>query len=92
MLFAGKIADQSGRKPVAIVGVFVFGDGLTALFTGVEGSLFLSGRFFQGSRRRLPCGGNSPPCATRFDEHRRAKSAVIIEWIGLYCKAGTRPG
>lgn len=44
MLFAGKIADQSGRKPVAIV--FMMASLLCSWAS--EGSLFLSGRFLQG--------------------------------------------
>lgn len=46
MLFAGKIADQSGRKPVAIV--FMMASLLCSWAS--EGSLFLSGRFLQGGR------------------------------------------
>ncbi|ELH1861375.1 MFS transporter [Salmonella enterica] len=48
MLFAGKIADQSGRKPVAIVGALVFMMASLLCSRASEGSLFLSGRFLQG--------------------------------------------
>ncbi len=48
MLFAGKIADQSGRKPVAIVGALVFMMASLRCSRASEGSLFLSGRFLQG--------------------------------------------
>ncbi|MUZ06728.1 MFS transporter, partial [Shigella flexneri] len=48
MLFAGKIADQSGRKPVAIVGALVFMMASLLGSRASEGSLFLSGRFLQG--------------------------------------------
>ncbi|EIS2132053.1 MFS transporter [Salmonella enterica] len=48
MLFAGKIADQSGRKPVAIVGAIVFMMASLLCSRASEGSLFLSGRFLQG--------------------------------------------
>lgn len=91
MLFAGKIADQSGRKPVAIVGALVFMMASLLCSRASEGSLFLSGRFLQGSRRRrLLCGGvrHSARHARRASP---GESAVIIEWDYLYC-AGTRPG
>lgn len=76
MLFAGKIADQSGRKPVAIV--FMMASLLCSWAS--KGSLFLSGRFLQGGRsRRLLCGGvrHSARHARRASP---GESAVIIEW------------
>lgn len=76
MLFAGKIADQSGRKPVEIV--FMMASLLCSWAS--KGSLFLSGRFLQGGRsRRLLCGGvrHSARHARRASP---GESAVIIEW------------
>lgn len=48
MLFAGKVADQSGRKPVAIVGalIYIAASGLCSL--AESGTPFLVGRFIQG--------------------------------------------
>ena len=48
MLFAGKVADQSGRKPVAIVGalIYIVASGICSL--AESGTPFLVGRFIQG--------------------------------------------
>nr|VUD28078.1 multidrug efflux system protein MdtL [Salmonella sp. NCTC 7297] len=48
MLFAGKIADQSGRKPVAIAGAIVLMMASLLCSWTSESSLFLRGRFLQG--------------------------------------------
>lgn len=73
MLFAGKIADQSGRKPVAIVGALVFMMASLLCSRASEGSLFLSGRFLQG----VGAGGCYVVAFAilrdTLDEHRRAK-------------------
>lgn len=91
MLFAGKIADQSGRKPVAIVGAIVFMMASLLCSRASEGSLFLSGRFLQG----VGAGGCYVVAFRHSARHARraspGESAVIIEWDYLYC-AGTRPG
>lgn len=91
MLFAGKIADQSGRKPVAIVGALVFMMASLLCSRASEGSLFLSGRFLQG----VGAGGCYVVAVRHSARYARraspGESAVIIEWDYLYC-AGTRPG
>lgn len=48
MLIAGKLADTTGRKPVAIAGALLFI--LSSLYTGAANEMtnFLAGRFFQG--------------------------------------------
>lgn len=54
MLFAGRVADRSGRRPVALFGavVFVLASALCAL--AQESSLFLLGRFVQGTATSSP--------------------------------------
>lgn len=48
MLFAGKVADRSGRKPVAIPGAALFI--IASIFCSLAetSTLFLAGRFLQG--------------------------------------------
>ncbi|ELX8026923.1 MFS transporter [Salmonella enterica subsp. enterica serovar Anatum] len=79
MLFAGKIADQSGRKPVAIVGALVFMMASLLCSRASEGSLFLSGRFLQG------VGGCYVVAFAilrdTLDEHRRAKVLSLLNGI-----------
>ncbi|EAN9031081.1 MdtL family multidrug efflux MFS transporter, partial [Salmonella enterica subsp. enterica serovar Enteritidis] len=81
MLFAGKIADQSGRKPVAIVGAIVFMMASLLCSRASEGSLFLSGRFLQG----IGAGGCYVVAFAilrdTLDEHRRAKVLSLLNGI-----------
>ncbi|SUH06159.1 multidrug efflux system protein MdtL [Salmonella enterica subsp. enterica] len=81
MLFAGKIADQSGRKPVAIVGALVFMIASLLCSRASEGSLFLSGRFLQG----VGAGGCYVVAFAilrdTLDEHRRAKVLSLLNGI-----------
>lgn len=81
MLFAGKIADQSGRKPVAIVGALVFMMASLLCSRASEGSLFLSGRFLQG----VGAGGCYVVAFAilrdTLDEHRRAKVLSLLNGI-----------
>ncbi|HAT6802287.1 TPA: MdtL family multidrug efflux MFS transporter [Citrobacter freundii] len=48
MLFAGRVADRSGRKPVALVGAVIFIIASTLCSQATSGTLFLCGRFLQG--------------------------------------------
>ncbi|MGP4877366.1 MFS transporter, partial [Klebsiella pneumoniae] len=48
MLFAGRIADRSGRKPVAIVGAAIFVIASLLCAQAHTSSHFLIGRFIQG--------------------------------------------
>jgi DHA1 family multidrug resistance protein-like MFS transporter len=48
MLFAGRIADRSGRKPVAIVGAAIFVIASLICAQAHTSSHFLIGRFIQG--------------------------------------------
>lgn len=81
MLFAGKIADQSGRKPVAIVGAIVFMMASLLCSRASEGSLFLSGRFLQG----IGAGGCYVVAFAilrdTLDGHRRAKVLSLLNGI-----------
>ncbi len=81
MLFAGKIADQSGRKPVAIVGALVFMMASLLCSWASEGSLFLSGRFLQG----VGAGGCYVVAFAilrdTLDEYRRAKVLSLLNGI-----------
>lgn len=57
MLFAGRIADRSGRKPVAIVGAAIFVIASLLCARAHTSSHFLIGRFIQDRRRQLLRGG-----------------------------------
>ncbi|MFH7827388.1 MFS transporter [Kluyvera chengduensis] len=48
MLFAGKVADRSGRKPVAITGALIYIAASTLCSLAESGTPFLVGRFIQG--------------------------------------------
>lgn len=48
MLFAGKVADRSGRKPVAIPGAALFIIASVFCSLAETSTLFLAGRFLQG--------------------------------------------
>lgn len=81
MLFAGRVADRSGRRPVALFGavVFVLASALCAL--AQESSLFLLGRFVQGFR-----AGNCYVVAfailrDTLDDQRRAKVLSLLNGI-----------
>ncbi|MBA3112864.1 MFS transporter [Salmonella enterica] len=81
MLFAGKVADRSGRKPVAIVGALVFMMASLLCSWASEGSLFLSGRFLQG----VGAGGCYVVAFAilrdTLDERRRAKVLSLLNGI-----------
>lgn len=81
MLFAGRVADRSGRRPVALFGavVFVLASALCAL--AQESSLFLLGRFVQGFG-----AGNCYVVAfailrDTLDDQRRAKVLSLLNGI-----------
>ena len=66
MLFAGKVADQSGRKPVAIVGaiIYILASALCSL--AESGMPFLVGRFIQGIGAGCCTWWHSRYCAIRW--------------------------
>ena len=81
MLFAGRAADRSGRRPVALFGAvtFILASALCAL--AQESSLFLIGRFIQGFG-----AGNCYVVAfailrDTLDEQRRSKVLSLLNGI-----------
>lgn len=81
MLFAGRAADRSGRRPVALFGAvtFILASALCAL--AQESSLFLIGRFIQGFG-----AGNCYVVAfailrDTLDDQRRAKVLSLLNGI-----------
>lgn len=66
MLFAGKVADQSGRKPVAIAGAVIFIIASMLCSRATDGSLFLTGRFIQGIGAGAVMWWRLRFCATRW--------------------------
>ncbi|SUG50585.1 multidrug efflux system protein MdtL [Salmonella enterica subsp. arizonae] len=81
MLFAGKIADRSGRKPVAIVGAIVFMMASLLCSQATEGSLFLSGRFLQGVGAGSCYVVAFAILRDTLDERRRAKVLSLLNGI-----------
>ena len=78
MLFAGKVADQSGRKPVAIAGAVIFIIASMLCSRATDGSLFLTGRFIQGIGAGCDFArhaGRSPP----------GESVIAIKRNYLHC-------
>ncbi len=66
MLFAGRIADRSGRKPVAIVGAVIFVVASLLCAQAHASSHFLAGRFIQGSAPAAATWWLSLSCAIRW--------------------------
>lgn len=81
MLFAGRIADKSGRKPVAIFGAVVF---LLAslLCSQAQGSAhFLAGRFIQGIGAGSCYVVAFAVLRDTLDDRRRAKVLSLLNGI-----------
>ncbi len=66
MLFAGRIADRSGRKPVAIVGAAIFVIASLLCAQAHTSSHFLIGRFIRGSAPAAATWWLSLSCAIRW--------------------------
>ena len=66
MLFAGKVADRSGRKPVAIPGAALFIIASVFCSLAETSALFLAGRFLQGLGAGCCYVVRLPFCATRW--------------------------
>ena len=81
MLFAGKVADQSGRKPVAIVGalIYIAASGLCSL--AESGTPFLVGRFIQGVGAGCCYVVAFAILRDTLDERRRAKVLSLLNGI-----------
>ena len=81
MLFAGKIADRSGRKPVAIVGSVIFI--IASLFCSLaqDSLLFLTGRFIQGIGAGSCYVVAFAILRDTLDDRRRAKVLSLLNGI-----------
>ncbi|ETC91720.1 hypothetical protein T481_10920, partial [Enterococcus faecalis PF3] len=81
MLFAGKVADQSGRKPVAIVGalIFIFASALCSF--AESGTPFLVGRFIQGVGAGCCYVVAFAILRDTLDDRRRAKVLSLLNGI-----------
>ena len=81
MLFAGKVADQSGRKPVAIAGAVIFIIASMLCSRATDGSLFLTGRFIQGIGAGCCYVVAFAILRDTLDDHRRAKVLSLLNGI-----------
>ncbi|MDA8481038.1 MFS transporter [Citrobacter sp. Awk 4] len=81
MLFAGKVADRSGRKPVAIVGAVIFIFASTLCSLAQDGSLFLTGRFIQGIGAGSCYVVAFAILRDTLDDRRRAKVLSLLNGI-----------
>ena len=81
MLFAGKVADQSGRKPVAIAGAVIFIIASMLCSRATDGSLFLSGRFIQGIGAGCCYVVAFAILRDTLDDRRRAKVLSLLNGI-----------
>lgn len=81
MLFAGKIADQSGRKPVAIAGAVIFIIASMLCSRATDGSLFLTGRFIQGIGAGCCYVVAFAILRDTLDDRRRAKVLSLLNGI-----------
>lgn len=81
MLFAGKVADQSGRKPVAIAGAVIFIIASMLCSRATDGSLFLTGRFIQGIGAGCCYVVAFTILRDTLDDHRRAKVLSLLNGI-----------
>ncbi|MDM2967717.1 MULTISPECIES: MFS transporter [unclassified Citrobacter] len=81
MLFAGKVADQSGRKPVAIAGAVIFIIASMLCSRATDGSLFLTGRFIQGIGAGCCYVVAFTILRDTLDDRRRAKVLSLLNGI-----------
>ncbi|MDM2923946.1 MFS transporter [Citrobacter sp. Cpa228] len=81
MLFAGKIADQSGRKPVAIVGALIFIVASSLCSFAKSGTPFLVGRFIQGVGAGCCYVVAFAILRDTLDDRRRAKVLSLLNGI-----------
>ncbi|MGL5698004.1 MAG: MFS transporter [Kluyvera sp.] len=81
MLFAGKVADQSGRKPVAIVGAIIFILASTLCSLAHSGTPFLVGRFIQGVGAGCCYVVAFAILRDTLDDRRRAKVLSLLNGI-----------
>lgn len=81
MLFAGKVADQSGRKPVAIVGAIIYILASAICAQAQSGTPFLVGRFIQGVGAGCCYVVAFAILRDTLDDRRRAKVLSLLNGI-----------
>ena len=81
MLFAGRIADRSGRKPVAIVGAVIFVVASLLCAQAHASSHFLAGRFIQGIGAGSCYVVAFAILRDTLDDRRRAKVLSLLNGI-----------
>jgi DHA1 family multidrug resistance protein-like MFS transporter len=81
MLFAGRIADRSGRKPVAIVGAAIFVIASLLCAQAHTSSHFLTGRFIQGIGAGSCYVVAFAILRDTLDDRRRAKVLSLLNGI-----------
>ena len=81
MLFAGRIADRSGRKPVAIVGAAIFVIASLLCAQAHTSSHFLTGRFIQGIGAGCCYVVAFATLRDTMDDRRRAKVLSLLNGI-----------
>ena len=82
MLFAGKVADRSGRKPVAIPGAALFIIASVFCSLAETSTLFLAGRFLQGLGAGCCYVVAFAILRDTLDDRRRAKVLSLL-WQAL---------
>lgn len=81
MLFAGKVADRSGRKPVAIPGAALFIIASVFCSLAETSALFLAGRFLQGLGAGCCYVVAFAILRDTLDDRRRAKVLSLLNGI-----------
>ncbi len=81
MLFAGKVADRSGRKPVAIPGAALFIIASVFCSLAETSTLFLAGRFLQGLGAGCCYVVAFAILRDTLDDRRRAKVLSLLNGI-----------
>lgn len=81
MLFAGRLADKTGRQPVAICGAIVFAMASALCANACNSTLFLIGRFIQGSGAGSCYVVAFAILRDTLDDRRRAKVLSFLNGI-----------
>lgn len=85
MLIAGRLADKAGRQPVAICGAMVFALASALCANASTSSLFLAGRFIQGTGAGCCYVVAFAILRDTLDDQRRAKVLSLLN--GITCIA-----
>ncbi|ECG8260219.1 MFS transporter [Salmonella bongori] len=81
MLFAGKVADRSGRKPIAIIGAIIYILASLLCASAESGTPFLVGRFIQGVGAGCCYTVAFAILRDTLDDRRRAKVLSLLNGI-----------